>query len=155
MVRTRSQSQQEQPTTSKMGVKNKLGLYTHYKNLYQRVSLPDNYTDADFFSSTLKVNPIPRLWTLRDSFLHASRATLQLCVNVLFFTIYYHMSRETLSPAPVLVSTVITTMVGYCYYILSPVRHHIESFQMLRDQFPKEHVQLSIIYVIFSYQLAP
>ena len=140
---------------SQPGVKRKLGLYTHYKNLYQRVSLPDNYTDADFFTSTLKVNPIPRQWNLHDTSLKASRVTTQLCVNVLFFAVYYHMSSNSLRPELVLFFTTVTATLGYCFYILYPVRHLINSFKVLRDQIPKEHVQLSIIYVIFSYQLAP
>lgn len=134
--------------------KKKIGLYTHFRNLYQRVSLPDNFTDSDFFAS-LQVNPNPKVWNQIDVILKSSRATLQCCVSVVFFVIYYHLSSGTLNPTTVFPITILTTFIGYCFYQIYPSWPVKFGFTHFVRQFPVEHAKLSVIYLIFSYQLAP
>jgi len=131
-----------------------IGFYNHYRKLYQRLCLPDNFTDSDFFS-TLQMNPKPKNWSILDTALKSSRITFQLCVSVLFFIVYYHLSYGTLDPIPVLYITLLTTVLGYAFYQIYPAWPIHGGFMGVVQVFPKEHIRVSIVYLVFSYQLAP
>jgi len=88
---------------------------THYKTLYQPCSSPDNETDGDFLSALI-LNPHPTDWSFPEASFKSSRIAFQLSVSILFLVIYHELSAERLTPQPVLVVTLVTTVIGYVWY---------------------------------------
>ncbi|CAG7835423.1 unnamed protein product [Allacma fusca] len=127
----------------------------HAQNKVNRIVPNMNtFTDADI-QSALRLNPNPINYGFTDVAVKASRIAIQVSTSLVFIIVYYHMNYENLHPGPVLITTLVTSACGYVIYNLSPTRNFCQQFFRLIINVPKEHMRVAVVYLVFSYLLAP
>ena len=106
-------------------------------------------SDADI-QSALKLNPIPVNYSVSEIAIKAGRVAIQVSASIIFILVYYHLNYANVDPAPVLITSLSSSGCGYVLYRLILSRSWSSVFKV-----PKEHVQVAVVYLVFSYLLAP
>lgn len=115
-----------------------------------------NSEDAEFFAA-LKLNPNPVNYDPMEVAVKSSRVAMQLSASIVFAILYYHISQQQVEPFPVFLLTLITSLIGYVTFYLkyggaSSLFNQVYKIVLFP---PREHVKIAVVYLVFSYLLAP
>jgi phosphatidylinositol glycan class C protein len=107
------------------------------------------------FIALLETNSRLTWRSVRDVFERTTRIAFQLSVVVLFLLTYYHLRVETFSPDNMLKTCWVICLGGHVIYqwvTCSPIELGIDG---IRKLYPKEHLRVSGVFIVFSFLLAP
>lgn len=85
---------------------------SHYRTLYRRTAVEDNYTDPDYLAS-MKVNTNLKYYTFEEGIEATVRVSLNITACILYFIMYHHLGRDNITPARVLRISLWCSLLGY------------------------------------------
>jgi len=110
--------------------------------------------DAEILAA-LRLNPHPTNYSVIDVIIKSSCVAMQLSASIVVVILYYHISCEYLQPIPVFLTTLLTSLIGYILFHVKCGTDVSTQFYQVLVSIPREHLEIAVVYLLFSYLLAP